>query len=574
MKKTLIYSAFILLLASVACNKTDHVVSGDGNIRFAPATTETRALIEDATDLQAQTFQVYDFMGTTKYIDETISYADGAWNYASGSSYAWKDGSHKLFGYTSGAGTFADNALTVSKTLTAAADDQVDILYSNVVSTTAEAWKATEGTTVSTPVALHMKHLFAAVSIMVKNASENAVTLNKADVKIPNKGSATVTFGDETTVSYGEEVTEDGAFITATQFTGAIAAATSTTEGGMVDVLTQQTVTTDPIYQVVWPQTFAEGSELEVTVNYTMTYTKEDGTSASDTKNAKIKLPATTWEAGKKYTYILNIYPTDTKLDFVVQDWTPGQAGAIDTEDGSINMSNVTWMNTKVDLNANGIFGEGTETGDLYENTVNNNKYKQTVTMFYNAVIQVTAKYEENVTDPDTGEVIHHAGDPIVDTYPEDVTDPDTGEVIHHAGDEILDEKGRPIYKKISKTEPGYFPAQGYFTVNYPKTGTFKMDLVPAYGETTVDKSKYEIYIYDSSTESFRPIKAAGETISSETVYFQVRAAANQDGKMHKATIDIWFKGTEEGAEWISAYSEIRANYACVIPAVSTGTGD
>ena len=51
MKKTFIYSSIVLLLAAVACNKTDSTVS-DEPIRFAFGTGATRALVENLTDLQ------------------------------------------------------------------------------------------------------------------------------------------------------------------------------------------------------------------------------------------------------------------------------------------------------------------------------------------------------------------------------------------------------------------------------------------------------------------------------------------------------------------------------------------
>ena len=119
----------------------------------------------------------------------------------------------------------------------------------------------------------------------------------------------------------------------------------------------------------------------------------------------------------------------------------------------------------------------------------------------------------------------------------------------------------------------GYYPAQGYFTVNYPEEGLFKIGLIPAYGETTVDTSRYAIYIYDYTTDpaAFRAINTAGETITNNTVYFQVRAASGQDGAQHKAQVNIWFKPNGSD-EWISAYSEVRANYALVIPATPATT--
>ena len=136
MKKALIYSAMVLLAGAMACNKTDLVLSGDGHIRFAPTGVETRALVTN-DNIQAETFQVFDFIGTTKYIDETISYntTTSTWDYASGVDYLWKAGTHKFFGFTQNAGTLSANVLTVSKTLTTAEADQADLLYSEVFST-------------------------------------------------------------------------------------------------------------------------------------------------------------------------------------------------------------------------------------------------------------------------------------------------------------------------------------------------------------------------------------------------------------------------------------------------------
>ena len=81
MKKALTYSAMVLLLAAMACDKTDSFTRDSEGIRLLPASVGTRALIEDAAALQTQTFQVYDYMGTTEYINNTIVYdaTEEAW---------------------------------------------------------------------------------------------------------------------------------------------------------------------------------------------------------------------------------------------------------------------------------------------------------------------------------------------------------------------------------------------------------------------------------------------------------------------------------------------------------------
>ena len=194
--------------------------------------------------------------------------------------------------------------------------------------------------------------------------------------------------------------------------------------------------------------------------------------------------------------------------------WDSVDGLEIYTETGSINMTNVTWQNTKVKLSEAG----------AVENTLDNGNYS--VYMYKKPWV---TKYVD--------------GEPTDEWEQYD----------------------------------GYIPAQGYFTVNYPNAGLFKIELKPAVKDPQgeyFDASKYEIWIYEypaegEETGSFRPIKADGETISQKTVYFQVRATSNVTAPHpeYRAQIDILFKPAGEGSEWISAYSEIRANYACVIHA-------
>lgn len=521
MKKALIYSAMVLLAGAMACSKNDHVLSGEGRILFAPADAGTRALVTN-DNITGETFQVFDFMGTTKYIDETISYdtATSTWAYASGVDYLWKAGTHKLFGFTAGAGTLGeDQKVTFSKTLTTATTDQVDLLYSEIVTQDAAAWKAISGNTPDTPVALNFKHSLAAVSVTLKNYTDFEASVTKVTAPaVPNAGSVTVDFsGTEPAVAYGA-VSTSGSFVAATP----ISTATALASGKTIDVLAMAAADAKG-YQMVWPQTLPDGENaVTVTVSYTL-----NGATFTD---KTVTLPADTWVAGQKYDYELQILPSDIRLVFKVQPWESGEAGDIDTEDGSINMSNVTWMNTKLYVD------------DVLVNTVVNSEYS--VYMYKDPYLTITK-------------------------YPEDVYAEDGVTILHHAGDLILDENGQQDYQKGAQYS-GYYPAQGYFTVNYPKAGLFKIGLIPAYGETTVDASKYEILIYDSSLAppAFRAIDPDGEEITNNTVYFRVAAAAEQDGAMHQAQIDIWFK-PDGSDEWISAYSEVRANYACVIPATN-----
>lgn len=535
MKKAFIYSAIVLLAAGTACNKTDSVLPGDGQIRFALTSPETRALVENVTDLQNnQTIKVFDFLDGTNYFDadETVSYSSGAWNFDSGKGYTWKTGSHRFFAYTKdNACAISGTVVTVSKTLTTAEANQADIVYSGLnVTKTSEEAKADN----YAPVRLNMDHLFSAVSMLVKNGTTDAITVNSVSANIPNKGTATLDFtkpaeGDDATkVTYGE-VSLDGQYVVGTALSNVEVAAE-----GLVDVLGQGSATAET-YWLVWPQTIAEDA-VSVTVSYTQN---------ESSYSKVVKIPAIAWKAGNKYSYTLTIYPNDVRLVFQVMPWD-AMGVDINSESGSINMSNVTWQNTVVTLNQ----GTASETT---ANTLNNSAYS--VYMYHNASVQVFKRNSD-------GELIHQV-------YAEDTVGADGEE--HQAGEPVVDEYGNPTVYEMEWKTYDYYPAQGYFTVNYPKEGKYRIGLIPAYGQTTVNEEMYEIYIYDLASKKWeKHNQTDGESISNKTVYFQVRASENvaDTHPEYRAQIDIWFKA-DGSDEWVSGYSEIRANYACIIPAVN-----
>ena len=120
-----------------------------------------------------------------------------------------------------------------------------------------------------------------------------------------------------------------------------------------LDVLAQAKLASkaQPAQCMIWPQTLAaEGAQI--TLNY-----DQDGA----TKSATVNIPANTvWNAGEVHSYNLLIRPTSIELVFEVQPWQKVDGiDKIDTATGSINMSNVTWVQQIV----NG------------KNTVDNNDY-------------------------------------------------------------------------------------------------------------------------------------------------------------------------------------------------------
>lgn len=698
MKKAYIYLTFIVMaVLAVACSKNGSLVdptkpetAREDNIGFGSVGAHRVGEVDPDPNEKLQ-IQVYDYYKATseateiEYIDELLQKAkkestseEDTWVYVKegkSHSYSWKKGAHKFFGWVavdeSGAGVSNLNYDDETKVLTISGENNAaiaaaDYRYAEIknVDWPSEAMYVKDATGKITgvkPVSLNVKHLTSALTFTVKDYSYvGDLEINSISVgDVKTKGSATVDYSGDAqavTLSLGDE-------------TGAVSFPLPATRSPRESDDDPYVFNGD--MTCVWPQAY-EG--LKMTVKYTPT--------GQNQITATVDIPDGKWEAGKVYNFDIQIVNKGIELTFTVLPWESVAVGPIDTSTGSINMTNVTWMNTKlfvngelkntlvnsaysvfmykdgylpkVDGNGNVITEKYTEevtekyqedvydtyaetVYDLYEEDVYDTYQEDVIDPVTGEVIHAAGEvkvYEETILDPDTGNPIQTAGEPIllhkkgdkkldengqpiilheageIKTYEADVKDPETGEIIHHAGDQILlhaagttvlDEYGRPIVHHVGEVkygpdgEPiyevgekkeGYCPAQGFFTVNYPVAGLFKIDLIPAYGqsEASLDKSKYEIYIYDypvgETPGNFRAINPDGEPISNNTVYFQVRAAATQDGAEHKAQINIWFKPAQynaeteaweipEDAEWISAYSEIRANYALIIPATN-----
>lgn len=510
MKRFILYTAIVFALSLAAsCNIIEDTDSGRGLIRFAPKTLDTKAMV-DNDNVAGETFTVVDLLttgtgnstSTSTHINTNIKYNNGKWEYDPAATYYWNTGTHKFFGYTAGIGQMSNAwKLTIpatgTKTITTADASQTDMLYSSIFSTTADAWTGDSEHDANTPVTLKFHHLLSAISVTVENYTGAAVTVNSVTVTLPNKASATVDFSvttEKPTVTYSETVATEGVFHSFSPQTPL-----SLADGGILDVLTGSVLTSDTpdaTPYVIWPQKLAKNA-ASFTVSMTIN---------NETVNRTAYVPENTeWKAGIVNVYNIRIYPETLDITFNVAPWEHVPLNIVSAT-GSINMSNVTWMNTKVRMTATG--------EDV--NTVVNSAYS--VTMYYKPYVQnpTTNAWEQYST---------------------------------------------------------YYPAQGFFTVNYPSSGKFKLGLIPAYGESTVDASKYAIFIYDNTftgaTKPWRPYITDGEDITNDTVYFQIRPASEQNSQQYKAQLDIWFctNPTAENPEWVSAYSEVRANYALIIPA-------
>ena len=547
MKKLIIFTGILLAIAATGCKKSglgDNPVAGTdtredisfGSVVINKAFSgESKMTFSDGFSFTVNDLLKVDDAAESAHIDKDyIVYASdsGTWTYGSTKTYQWKNGTHTFFGWSKNDGfidanTFWGSApalngrtLTLpTKVLTTADKNQFDFLYSDILKTTAADWKSSHDKEATVPLAFN--HLFSAVSMTLENlVADKSVTVKSVKLTdtFKNSGSATITFGDP--AASGETATKVVVLPTAATSTTPYIAATAITEGTLatgakIDILDQKALAADgtPKFGLVWPQTFdGNGKELEVVY-------KREGDAGYTT--SKLSIPATTWEPGYKYKYNLQITPNDIVLTFNVLPWESVDGLAGNTSTGSINMSNVTWIQQKVVIN-----------DAAPVNTVINSK-DGSVTLFY---VTPTSKEVDGKEVPTT----------------------------------LID--GEPV------TEAGYIPAYAFFTVNYPLEGTYELSLIRAKDAT--DDSDLEFF--EISTPETYPnlpvIEKNGKKIP-QTIYFSVRAKMSttddngntvtvQDGKEHKASINLHI--TPKGGEKISAYSEIRANYTLIIPATST----
>ena len=482
MKKTILYAAMILTLGfAAACDKTEEGFSSEGLIRFAPETATTKAMVNDATDLQGAKFNVYDLWDgqTDYYVNDVITYSDGAWKFTSQNKYSWKKGAHKFFGYRSDAITpaFKENVASFTHTFTTAANSQVDFLYSEISAYTYDEWKAIEGNTKDTPVPLHFKHLATGLAMTLENYTAEAITVSAVSVTLPNKATAEVSFAGTASAYEVKELAADGTF------TAGTLASTTLASRAKIDILAQAALAADakPAQYMTWPQTFAEG-DVTVTVTYTQ---------GEQEKTKTVNIPATTWANGKIYSYNLEIRPDQLTITFNVEDWQPVTLPTVDAQTGSINMSNVMWVNKAINL--------GTEEAPNIVNTVDNSGYGS-VTLVYHSQV--------------------------------------------------------------------YEPAVGFFTVNYPTSGTYRLSLIKAHGGDEKDLAHFTISPYGA--EDLEPNEDGSYDLphdslgNPQTIYFKVEANTT-DTARHTAQLDLHI--TPTGGVETSAYSEIRATYTLIIPA-------
>lgn len=305
------------------------------NIGFDMDMAQTKALIAPGNlNTAGSRFIVYDVhqaeSGLDQYLDDQyLEYRDAQWSFTKTAGgdviqIPWtKKGVHNFFAYntydaaaskslpvTVGYTSFEDNSSYTAKqqylqipssgNWTLTKDNQFDFIYASATRDVATGGYA--------PVPMSFKHLFAAVTVEVKNISSSQLTLNNLSFKnIKTTGKASVDF--QSNVNY-------------------TLAATSGTElfkeTPVVTIAKGQSVTLYDSYGnggafLIWPHSASDLAnatiELEYKLGNTNTTTKP---TVSLAENPTIK----TWTAGNKYIYKVDISDNNISFDVIkVVEW-------------------------------------------------------------------------------------------------------------------------------------------------------------------------------------------------------------------------------------------------------------
>ena len=342
MKKAFLYITFAVF-ALVSCGDDKKVVQSDGNlIEFlAEEGTSTLALISNTTlKTVGNRIHVMDalsgftgdvsWMAGDVYVDDEIVYSGTPiWDYNSGRVYPWtSDGVHTFFAWLSydanmslDADTFwgttlSSNYSAEDKTLTLPAlemntsTDQFDFLYAGTDFFIMPR-------TVVAPVALSMKHLFSAVSLQLRNESQDEIIVKGVSVTgLKNKKSAVLLRDSDpefTVLSASSEFIDNSSYTTQTL-----------ANGDSYDLLARSKNTT-PEFRLIWPQSDADlvPSDPDNFLTYPITVNYEYVDDVEHINHtAHLRFPeGVSLEPGVRYAFTLLFTQKHIQLTFKVNPW-------------------------------------------------------------------------------------------------------------------------------------------------------------------------------------------------------------------------------------------------------------
>lgn len=215
MKKLFVMTLAVAALAS--CSKVETIEPGyKSAIGFGKSFVDntTKALIEDADDLENENFAVWgtekqgDYDAVAIFAAEEITWNDteSAWEYDGPVRY-WHEG--HVFNFAAVApfsanttvGSIGTNLLpdTATYTLAPQLANQVDLLY-------AKSASITPGDNYNTSVKFTFDHMLAKVKFIIENTYTTGYTVDIEGLQIKAAETATVTFADKTWASHADTV--------------------------------------------------------------------------------------------------------------------------------------------------------------------------------------------------------------------------------------------------------------------------------------------------------------------------------------------------------------------------------
>ena len=345
---------------------------------FTAEEPQTRAFINEINRSGNQ-LVVYDYMtGTDKILEVDDNWyidhlriqctVDGqqVWDYVDYNDYFWLYGSHhNCFGWLF-VGPSGYNTITffgehpefdkTTQTLPLAPytftmeSPLYDFMYSDVTKRS-----YTQANPDSSPVGLHLNHMFSAYRFRIRNVRQVAIAVKSATLKVVTKKQANISFADA--IANPEASKADVSF-------NDCQSGTLTQSRGAGSVLENNSsyinlfdLNDTEAYRMMWPQdeTEFQGAKLELTF-------QEEGKSEVETKVFKLNdFAQKEWLAGNRYAYdlvftdqeirlVCNVEPWDKKnitLDFtdvvVVSDkiqWHNDTAMDVDEHDGVVVLFN------------------------------------------------------------------------------------------------------------------------------------------------------------------------------------------------------------------------------------------
>lgn len=265
------------------------------------------------------------------YINDDIV-SDGSslvWGYNSGRIYPWTaDGGHQFFGWLSydsamsltadtyfGA-TLSNNFSVANRTLTIPAKemradaDQFDFMFANTL--------YYDMPRISTdPVNLAMQHLFSAISLQLRNDSQDDILVKNVTITgLKNKKSAVVSFVGIPPVAFTTQNASQE-FLDNAYYSTLSTAVKTLTPTQTYDLLARVKNTTIGEYRLIWPQTQEEVAAASITVEYEYLADEEH-----INHTANLSFPEDiSLNSGVRYAFTLLFTQKHIQLTFRVNPW-------------------------------------------------------------------------------------------------------------------------------------------------------------------------------------------------------------------------------------------------------------